>query len=149
MGPYLRLHINQLNSNYTDLLSNVSNCIDAINELAYEQLGNLYFEHNLKSSVTAEYSADNVLTFGGVQMYPEKFVRSTFLTILNGSASTGKGTIYLVVFGAADEAPAIVNIGGDETGLYPKLAKTASNCIYVAWSATATAGVHASLFKLY
>lgn len=117
----MRLHINQLNSNYTDLLSNVSNCIDAINELAYEQLGNLYFEHNLKSSVTAEYSADNVLTFGGVQMYPEKFVRSTFLTILNGSASTGKGTIYLVVFGAANEAPAIVNIGGDETGLYQNL----------------------------
>lgn len=110
---------------------------------------NRNFEHQLIASVTAEYSADNVLTFDGKQMYPNSFTSSAFLIILNGSASIGKGTMYLVVFGAADATPAIIHLGGDTTGAYPKLAKTASNRIYVVWSATATAGIHANMFKMY
>jgi hypothetical protein len=123
----LCFYVNQLNSN----------------------LGGLTFEHQLIASVTAEYSADNVLSFDGAQLYPGSFQNCAFLAVLNSAASTGKQSVYLIIMGAADAAPVLIKIDGGSDTLYPKLAKTSSNRVYAVWSTSATAGIHTSLFKLY
>lgn len=112
-------------------------------------LGGLRFEHQLIASVTDAYSADNVLSFSGSQLYPGSFQNCTFLALLNSAASTGKQSVYLIIMGAADAAPVLIKIDGGSDTLYPKLAKTSSNRVYAVWSTSATAGIHTSLFKLY
>ena len=122
--------------------------IDSLNS-NWEKLGGLRFDHQFIPSVTEEYSADNVLSFAGSQLYPGNFSNCTFLAILNSTATTGKQSVYLVIMGAADAAPVLIKIDGGSESLYPKLAKTSSNRIYAVWSTTATAGIHTSLLKLY
>lgn len=119
--------------------------IDSLNS----NLGGLRFEHQLIASVTDAYSADNVLSFSGSQLYPGSFQNCAFLALLNSAASTGKQSVYLIIMGAADAAPVLIKIDGGSDTLYPKLAKTSSNRVYAVWSTSATAGIHTSLFKLY
>ncbi|WP_050638824.1 MULTISPECIES: hypothetical protein [Clostridia] len=122
--------------------------IDSLNS-NWEKLGGLRFDHQFIASVTAEYSADNVLSFAGSQLYPGNFTNCAFLAVLNSTASTGKQSVYLIIMGAADAAPVLIKIDGGSEALYPKLAKTSSNRVYAVWSTAATAGIHTSLFKLY
>lgn len=115
----------------------------------YQKLGGLNFEHQSLSGVTENYNAANVLNFGGQQLYPDVFSNSTFLVALNGSATLGKASLYLVVFGASGTKPAIVRLDATTDSTYPKLDTTASYRVYAVWSASATAVVHASVFRLY
>ena len=123
----------------------LQNGIDVLNS----NLGGLRFEHQFIPSVTAEYSADNVLSFAGAQLYPGNFSNCAYLAVLNSTVTTGKQSAYLIIMGAADAAPALIKIDGGSESLYPKLAKTSSNRVYAVWSTSATAGIHTSLFKLY
>lgn len=145
---------------YIGTLSSLStaqktNLVVAINEVVTSvatlnsNLGGLRFEHQLIASVTDAYSADNVLSFSGSQLYPGSFQNCVFLALLNSAASTGKQSVYLIIMGAADAAPVLIKIDGGSDTLYPKLAKTSSNRVYAVWSTSATAGIHTSLFKLY
>ena len=108
------------------------------------------FEHQWIPSVTNAYSADNVLTFGGKQLYPGNFTNCAFIAILNSTATAGKRSVYLIIMGAsADVEPIITRLDSSTDTTYPRLTRTASYRVYPVWTATMTAGIHASLFKLY
>ncbi|WP_050641215.1 MULTISPECIES: hypothetical protein [Clostridia] len=153
--PLYRVRINGLAIEAVERICEMPRTIKDLTSLLgqlnsnWEKLGGLRFDHQFIASVTAEYSADNVLSFAGSQLYPGNFTNCAFLAVLNSTASTGKQSVYLIIMGAADAAPVLIKIDGGSEALYPKLAKTSSNRVYAVWSTAATAGIHTSLFKLY
>lgn len=123
----------------------------AVNELNSKLglLEGLQYSNQKIEGVTDVYSAENVLRFGGKQMYPKNFTNCTFLVLLNSSATNSRHSLYIVTFGDSTATPAITRMEGTDDTSFPEIKKTGSDTLYVAWSSATTANIHANMFKLY
>lgn len=106
------------------------------------------YEHKTFNSVTNAYSSSNILTFEGSVINGANFANGAFLVILNASATTGRSSMYLLILGANATAYYYWLIGTSDEAYHPVIGTTGSGSPYIYWSASLSATVYASTFKL-
>lgn len=118
--------------------------IDALNSA----LGDLKFTRQVFNNVSTNYSDDNRIRYNGDVINAETFPSSVWLIVLNGTETTGAGSMCLALAGTETPKMEIVVLGKN-SGTYPVVrATTTSGLLYVVWSNTRNAYIAANVFKL-
>lgn len=111
-------------------------------------LGDLKFTRQVFDNVSTDYSDDNRIRYNGDVINAETFPSSVWLIVLNGTETTGAGSMFLALAGTETPKMKIVELGKN-SDTYPVLRATeTSGLLYVAWSNTRNAYMAANVFKL-
>lgn len=111
-------------------------------------LGDLKFTRQVFNNVSTDYSDDNRIRYNGDVINAETFPSSVWLIVLNGTETTGAGSMFLALAGTETPKMKIVELGKN-SDTYPVLRATeTSGLLYVAWSNTRNAYMAANVFKL-
>lgn len=111
-------------------------------------LGDLKFTRQVFNNVSTDYSDDNRIRYNGDVINAETFPSSVWLIVLNGTETTGAGSMFLALVGTETPKMKIVELGKN-SDTYPVLRATeTSGLLYVAWSNTRNAYMAANVFKL-
>lgn len=110
-------------------------------------LGDLKFTRQVFNNVTTDYSDDNRIRYNGDVINADTFPGSVWLIVLNGTETTGAGSMFLALTGTETPKMEIVELGKN-SDTYPVLRATdTSGLLYVAWSNTRNAYIAANIFK--
>ena len=113
----------------------------------YSSLGDLKFTRQVFNNVTTDYSDDNRIRYNGDVINADTFPSSVWLIVLNGTETTGAGSMFLALTGTETPKMKIVELGKN-SDTYPVLRATdTSGVLYVAWSNTRNAYIAANIFK--